>query len=99
MQKTNCCIFSKTYDQNGLYQAIVDLAHFDCNQVWKDQFAEKLPTSKNIEDAYTSTTNTHKRKIEVGQEDASSTHEEIKRRRMSLRRDESDSVSLTKIDK
>ncbi|KAL7319662.1 mediator complex subunit, variant 5 [Mucor circinelloides] len=92
-----CCI-NKTYDQNGLYQAIVDLAHFDCNQVWKDQFAEKLPTSKNIEDAYTSTTNTHKRKIEVGQEDASSTHDEIKRRRMSLRRDESDAVPLTKID-
>ncbi|GAN01025.1 mediator of RNA polymerase II transcription subunit 14-like [Mucor ambiguus] len=96
-----CCI-NKTYDQNGLYQAIVDLAHFDCNQVWKDQFAEKLPTaSKNIEDAYTSTTNTntHKRKIEAGEEDAPSiTHEGIKRRRMSMRRDESEAVSLTKID-
>ncbi|KAF1797445.1 mediator complex subunit MED14-domain-containing protein [Mucor lusitanicus] len=97
-----CCI-NKTYDQNGLYQAIVDLAHFDCNQVWKDQFAEKLPsTSKNIEDAYTSATNTHthKRKLEVGQEDApATTHDDIKRRRMSMRRDDSEAVPLAKIDK
>lgn len=96
-------ICSKTYDQNGLYQAIVDLAHFDCNQVWKDQFAEKLPsTSKNIEDAYTSATNTHthKRKLEVGQEDApATTHDDIKRRRMSMRRDDSEAVPLAKIDK
>lgn len=94
--------YSKTYDQNGLYQAIVDLAHFDCYQVWKDQFVEKL-TSKNIEDAYTSTSNTHKRKIDVGEEEEQKPNQdvtqEIKRRRMSMRKDESEPVSLTKIDK
>lgn len=93
---------SKTYDQNGLYQAIVDLAHFDCNQVWKDQFIETL-ASKNIEDAYTSTANTHKRKIDVGEEEEQKPNQdvaqEIKRRKMSLRKDESEPVSLTKIDK
>lgn len=92
-------ICSKTYDQNGLYQAIVDLAHFDCNQVWKDQFAEKLPT---IEDTHTSTTTTniHKRKIEVGDENAPSTiNQELKRRRLSMRRDDGEAVSLSKIDK
>lgn len=32
-----CCV-NKTYDATGLYQAIVDLAHFKSDQLWQDQF-------------------------------------------------------------
>lgn len=32
-----CCINQK-FDQNGIFQEIVDLTYLDCGQLWRDQF-------------------------------------------------------------
>lgn len=37
---------SKSYDQNGLYQVIVDLSHFDCMQLWRDEFIDNSDIKK-----------------------------------------------------
>lgn len=34
---------SKTYDQNGLFQVIVDLMHVDYEEMWKEQFMQGDP--------------------------------------------------------
>lgn len=44
--KINSIYYSKTYDQNGIYQAIVDLTYLDCGQLWKDQFIGKGSTTE-----------------------------------------------------
>ncbi|KAI9482994.1 MAG: mediator complex subunit MED14-domain-containing protein [Benjaminiella poitrasii] len=56
-----CCI-NKTYDQNGLYHAIVDLTYFDCIQLWKDQFIGKKSTTTTADDVYS--INKNKRHLE-----------------------------------
>lgn len=38
-----CCI-NKSYDQSGIYQAIVDLTYLDCGQLWIGQFGEDSPS-------------------------------------------------------
>lgn len=35
-----CCINQK-FDQNGIFQEIVDLTYLDCGQLWRDQFIGK----------------------------------------------------------
>jgi hypothetical protein len=86
------CFYSKTFDQNGLYQAIVDLTFLDCNQLWQDQFIPKIEKSNALvkkESSYSivSSDGGRKRRSEdLSSEDKTLTVEDhiLKKRRSSI---------------
>jgi hypothetical protein len=61
----NKCTYSKTYDQNSLYQVIVDMIYVDCEQMWRDQFMDhdQLPERLESKRRKLSTTNDYAEQI------------------------------------
>lgn len=81
---------SKTYDQNGIYQTIVDLTYLDCNQLWKDQFITKNNMTND------DTKGTIKRKIDdVVEVENTPVNESLKKRKVSIVENESNTVIHT----
>lgn len=77
-KEANSLFLSKTYDQNGIYQTIVDLTYLDCEQLWKDQFIGKSNTTDD-------TKGTIKRRFEdIVEIESTLVNDNLKKRRVSV---------------
>ncbi|KAI7880178.1 MED14-domain-containing protein [Lichtheimia hyalospora FSU 10163] len=87
-----CCI-NKTYDQNGLFQVIVEMMHVEYDEMWKEHFLPKLD-----EDMDRDTSNKRRRSSVEQDMQSPSQHMTRKRRRTEASlKDTSQQESTTEI--
>lgn len=67
---------SKTYDQNGLFQVIVDMMHVEYEEMWKEHFLPKLD-----EDTDRDTSSKRRRSSVEQEQDTQSTLQHVTRKR------------------
>lgn len=69
-------VHSKTYDQNGLFQVIVDMMHVEYEEMWKEHFLPNLD-----EDTERDTSGKRRRSSVEGEQDLPSTVQHMTRKR------------------
>lgn len=69
-------VHSKTYDQNGLFQVIVDMMHVEYEEMWKEHFLPNLD-----EDAERDTSGKRRRSSVEQEQDLPSTVQHMTRKR------------------
>ncbi|KAG0184516.1 mediator complex subunit [Apophysomyces sp. BC1034] len=72
--------FCKIYDNNVLYQAIIDLIHVDYGQVWKEQFSSK-DADMDVEVDESVKKRRHSTAYEIKEEEKDTENSTVKRRR------------------